>query len=172
MTGRRATGSALAILSLVVSGLGCGGDDPTGTALPSVDIVPLYEEPPLQLDELEGPAVVNLWATYCAPCRREIPDFEVVHQEVEGEVRFIGVNIGDDEDDARAYLGKIDVSYDQYLDYDSEVLNALETATLPVTVVIDADGTISERHIGPMNQADLRAAISRASTPEPVDASN
>lgn len=163
MIDRRATGAVLAVLSLAVLGAGCGSGDPAGTALPSIEVVPLYDEPELRLDELDGPAVVNLWATYCAPCRREIPDFEAVHQEVDGDVHFVGINIGDDEDDARDYLDEIDVSYDQYLDYDSEVLNVLETSTLPVTVVIDADGTVTERHLGPMDQADLREAISRAS---------
>ena len=105
-----------------------------------------------RLDDLEGPAVVNLWATWCAPCKRELPEFEAVHRSLAGEVTFVGVNIGDDGDEAADYLDDLGITYDQYLDVDSELTAALKTATLPVTLIIDDDERIALRHIGPLDQ--------------------
>ena len=111
------------------------------------------------LDDLEGPAVVNLWATWCAPCKRELPEFEAVHESLAGEVAFVGVNIGDDGDDAADYLDDLGITYDQYLDVDAELTAALETATLPMTLIIDADERIALRHIGPLDQDELIEAL-------------
>ena len=122
----------------------------------------------VRLDELEGPAVVNLWATWCAPCKRELPEFEAVHESLAGEVTFVGVNIGDDGDDAADYLDDLGITYDQYLDFDSELTAALETATLPMTLIIDADERIALRHIGPLDQDELIEALEQsAAHPDP-----
>ena len=119
---------------------------------------------PFALDELEGPAVVNLWATWCAPCKRELPEFQAVHESLAGEVTFVGVNIGDDGDDAADYLDDLGITYDQYLDFDSELTAALETATLPMTLIIDADERIALRHIGPLDQDELIEALEQVRT--------
>ena len=124
---------------------------------------------PFSLDELEGPAVVNLWATWCAPCKRELPEFEAVHRSLAGGVTFVGVNIGDDGDDAADYLDELGITYDQYLDVDTELTAALETATLPMTLIIDADERIALRHVGPLDQDELIEALDQSAThPDPL----
>lgn len=166
--------SGVLALALVAS---CGGDDTaepevdtivpsvdaeTGDVLPDVDLVPLDGGEEISLADVDGPAVVNLWATWCAPCRREIPDFEAVHQARGDEVRFVGINIGEDADDAAAFLDEVGATYDQYLDSEGFVVTELRTATMPVTLVLAADGTIATKHLGPMDQDDLDAAIDAA----------
>lgn len=161
-----------ALVVLAVVGTACGGDDDAasgeivpsvdaeaGDRLPDVEIVALDGGATTNLSDIDGPAVVNLWATWCAPCRREIPDFEAVHQARGDEVRFVGINIGEDPDDAQAFLDEVGATYDQYLDSEGFVVTELETATMPVTLVLDADGVISTRHLGPMDQDDLDEAI-------------
>ena len=147
-----------AVIAPVLLGA-CGGSDDAGGRLPDVEVQTLRESEAFRLDELEGPAVVNLWATWCAPCKRELPEFEAVHRSLAGEVTFVGVNIGDDGDEAADYLDDLGITYDQYLDFDSELTAALETATLPVTLIIDADEQIALRHIGPLDQDELIEAI-------------
>jgi cytochrome c biogenesis protein CcmG, thiol:disulfide interchange protein DsbE len=165
--------SALLALTLVPA---CGGDDAAtvpdqiardvdaraGDALPDVELVALDGGEMISLADVNGPAVVNLWATWCAPCRREIPDFEAVHRERGDQVRFVGINIGDDADDAAAFLDEVGATYDQYLDSAGFVVTELRTATMPVTLVLAPDGTIFTKHLGPMDQDDLDAAIDDA----------
>lgn len=137
-------------------------DAEEGDRLPDVEIVTLDDGTTTSLADIDGPAVVNLWATWCAPCRREIPDFEAVHQARGDEVRFVGINIGEDAEDAQAFLDEVGATYDQYLDSAGFVVTELQTATMPVTLVLDAEGAISTRHLGPMDQDDLDAAIDQA----------
>jgi cytochrome c biogenesis protein CcmG/thiol:disulfide interchange protein DsbE len=130
--------------------------------LPAVVLPHLGEDAALDLDAIDGSVVINLWATWCAPCRRELPDFEQVHLELGDEVRFIGVNLGDRATDASRFIAEVGVTFDQYLDADGTLNQQLGTATLPVTVITDNQGRIALLHSGPMNAEELRAAIAIA----------
>jgi thiol-disulfide isomerase/thioredoxin len=141
----------------------CGGSGPA-ERLPEVRIEAVGEAPHRSLRDVDGPAVVNLWATWCVPCRTEIPDFEAVHR-ARADVEFVGVNIGDEPAEAAAFLDEVGPTYDQYLDRDGSVVTALDASTMPFTIVIDADGEIVERHAGAMTQSELGAAIDRAAGP-------
>jgi thiol-disulfide isomerase/thioredoxin len=155
-----------AVAGLVVflaAACGSGDDDSTvETPLPDVDLVALDDGSITNLADLDGPAVINLWATWCAPCRREIPDFEEVHQNRGNEVTFVGINVGEDAARAQEFVDEIGATYDQYLDRDGYAVTELNTSAMPVTIVIDADGHISTRHLGPMGQDDLNDAIDQA----------
>lgn len=137
-----------------------GGDE--GERLPDVDITGLTTGEASNLNEIEGPAVVNLWATWCAPCRAEIPDFEEVHQERSDEVRFVGINVGEDPAVAAEFIDDVGATYDQYADLDGEVSTALRATSMPVTVVIDEDGIVTTRRLGPLDQDGLNQAIDDA----------
>lgn len=154
--------SATAMLAAALLLAACGGGDGAAGSLPDVEIVPLAGGEAVSLADIEGPAVVNLWATWCTPCRKEIPDFEAVHQARGDEVRFVGINIGEEADQAGEFLAEVGATYDQYLDPQGFVSTELEATNMPVTVVIDADGEISTRHLGAMDQAALDAAIDEA----------
>jgi thiol-disulfide isomerase/thioredoxin len=153
------------LLAPFLLAVACGGSDDSIERLPDIEVETLRGEQPFALAELEGPAVVNLWATWCAPCKRELPEFQAVHESLAGEVTFVGVNIGDDGDDAADYLDELGITYDQYLDFDSELTAALETATLPMTLIIDADERIALRHVGPLDQDELIAALDHVRNP-------
>lgn len=159
----RCLGAVAAVVALLATACGTGDDDSSAQRpLPDVDLVALGDGSTSNLADLEGPAVINLWATWCAPCRREIPDFEEVHQQRGDEVTFVGINVGEDADRARVFVDEVGATYDQYLDPDGYAVTELNTSAMPVTIVIDADGFIATRHLGPMDQDDLNDAIDRA----------
>jgi thiol-disulfide isomerase/thioredoxin len=149
---------ALLAVGLVIAAVACGGGD-AHTALPDVTVRSLHDgEASLDVGALRGPAVINLWATWCAPCRKELPAFQQVSA-ARPDVRFIGVDIAEDAATARDYLGGLGVTFDQYLDDRGELTDALGTAVLPVTLVVDRAGRITTEHIGPMTVGDLQQAI-------------
>jgi thiol-disulfide isomerase/thioredoxin len=160
--GRRATVTGV-VLAIAVAA-GCGGSDGSeaGSGLPDLTLPSVDGGQEIDLAELDGPAVVNLWATWCAPCRRELPDFEAVHQARGDDVAFVGVNIGDTAGAAGDFLDEVGVTFPNYLDERNDLTAELGTATLPVTLVLDADGTIVTEHLGPMTAAELEAAIDDA----------
>ena len=137
----------------------CGGDDTDPQALPAVSLASLDgTAPALELDTLRGPAVVNLWATWCVPCRQELPAFQEVSV-ARADVRFVGVDIGEQSERARSYLDELGVTFDQYADPTGELTDALGVAGLPITLVVDDAGMVVRQHLGPMSVEDLEEAI-------------
>ena len=156
MTSRRAFLVAAAFL------LAACGSAASGDPLPAVEISGLTSGEVSLLSDIEGPAVINLWATWCAPCRAEIPDFEEVHQARSHEVRFVGINIGESTDRAQEFIEQVGATYDQFSDAAGDVSVELRATSMPTTVIIDADGAVTKKHFGPLDQNDLNEAIDEA----------
>ena len=150
------------VAALAVAACGGGSGGGAGATLPEVSITPLDGGSEVLLSDIQGPAVVNLWATWCTPCRKEIPDFQAVHEARGDEVRFVGINIGESAGQIDEYLTEVGATYEQYIDEEGYVQTELEATNMPTTVVIDADGRIVERHLGRMDQAALDEAIDAA----------
>jgi thiol-disulfide isomerase/thioredoxin len=147
------------VLAVVL--VACGGDQ-GAERLPDVAVAPLVGGDTIRLSDIEGPAVINLWATWCAPCRAEIPDFESVHQERGDEVRFVGINIGEDGNRAASFIDEVGATYDQFLDSEGFVVTELRTTAMPVTLVLDGNDIVTTRHLGPLDAAGLNEAIDAA----------
>lgn len=117
---------------------------------------------------LEGSVVVvNFWATWCGPCRREQPMLSDLESELRDRgVRFVGVNYRDDGAAAIAYLQEFAVSYPSLADPDGGVAFLFEVPFLPTTIVIDAQGRLRFRVVGEIDRATLADLIARAGGPE------
>jgi len=107
--------------------------------------------------------VLNFWATWCAPCREEIPLFTRLHEEfADRDVRFLGVAI-DDPEPIRTFLGEVRMGYttlygmEAALDVTAAYGN--ERGTLPYTVIISRDGRILQRFSGQLHEEDLRPVL-------------
>ena len=74
-------------------------------------------------------------------------------------MRFVGVDIAEDAGKARDFLAELGITFDQFLDDRGELTEALGTAVLPVTLVVDADGKVATEHVGPMSVGDLEHAL-------------
>lgn len=112
-----------------------------------------------RLSDLAGtPLVVNMWATWCKPCVKEMPDFDSVAASTEG-VRIVGVNVGDEPADAAAFAAGLGVTYEQYTDADGALSDAFEVSGLPSTAFIAIDGSVIEVVQGALSAESLRAKI-------------
>ena len=104
------------------------------------------------LKDLRGKVVLlNFWATWCPPCRREMPSMERLYQKLNGEdFTVVAVNQMEDGDHVFAYIGQLDVdpTFTILFDKDSKVSNSFSVKGLPTTYLIDKQGNIRYRAIG------------------------
>lgn len=108
------------------------------------------------------PTVVNLWASWCEPCVREMPLLEQTADQAGEAVRFVGIDTQDEPASAAGLLEATGVSYDQYDDPDGEVRNAVRAFGLPVTLVFDAQGREVARRVGEIKGSWLDDALRKA----------
>jgi thiol-disulfide isomerase/thioredoxin len=104
------------------------------------------------------PVVLNFWASWCPPCRAEMPDFDRVAQ-AHQEVKFIGVAVDDVETNARAFAAEIGVSYLLGFDPTGQAHLTLPFVALPTTWIIDGDGVIVHKVQGIMTADALEQAL-------------
>nr|MBA2599441.1 TlpA family protein disulfide reductase [Actinomycetota bacterium] len=95
----------------------------------------------LSSDDLRGnPVVLNFWASWCAPCREEAPLLERMYQRYKDQgVRFIGVNIRDQEPNAQRFVEEFGVTFPVVRDEDQELAQGLDVYGLPQTFFVDRD---------------------------------
>ncbi|MGH9217181.1 MAG: TlpA family protein disulfide reductase, partial [Acidimicrobiales bacterium] len=101
------------------------------------------------------PVVVNFWASWCVPCRREIPRLAAAARRLEGEVAFVGVNYRDSRDDALAFVEQTGVPYPSGVDDNGAVGTRYGLVGMPTTVFVSSDGDIVGRYLGEMSQGTL-----------------
>jgi len=103
-----------------------------------------------RLTALRGhPAVVNIWAAWCGPCRAEMPVMQRVSLDMGKQVAFVGVDLKDNRQAAAGFLKKIPVTYPSYDDPSGQVYNAEKLVGVPSTLFYDASGKQTFVHQGP-----------------------
>ena len=110
-----------------------------------------------RLATLRGhPAVVNIWAAWCGPCRAEMPVMQRVSLDMGRQVAFVGVDLKDNRAAATTFLRKIPVTYPSYDDPSGQVYNAEKLVGVPSTIFFDRKGKQTFVHQGPyFERADL-----------------
>ena len=126
-------------------------------AAPPFDLT-LFNQETLSLADLDGKVVVlNFWASWCPPCRFEMPDFEAAWKEYRDQgVVFVGVAVSDSEEDARSFAEETGVTYPIGLDGEGVTSVAYEVTSLPTTVFIDREGRIVRRLAARANMGALK----------------
>jgi peroxiredoxin len=108
------------------------------------------------LSELRGkPVVLNFWATWCPPCRAELPELEAAAERHDGEIVIAGVNQAEATDQVREFAEAMDLGFVIPLDVDAQVSREYGARSLPTTFFIDREGIIRQIQIGPVTEATL-----------------
>lgn len=119
----------------------------------------------LDTSTLRGEVVIfNVWGSWCVPCATEAPDLVEVANEFDTQVVFVGINVRDNEAAARAFEREYAVPYDSVVAQDSSRAmlsfgSSLTAAAVPTTLVIDREGRVAARAIGPVTATTLRSLI-------------
>ncbi len=110
------------------------------------------------LSDFSGTAVlVNFWSSSCAPCVREMPALEKLHEQLGDEVGFLGIDVGDNLTEGEGMVTRTKVTYPQARDPKSQLVTAFGGTGLPTTVVIDATGKVVAIYDRALSSADLAA---------------
>jgi cytochrome c biogenesis protein CcmG, thiol:disulfide interchange protein DsbE len=139
-----------------------GGGTASGQALPATDLVTLDDGTATSFDAYRGtPLVVNLWASWCTPCRTEMPAIERAHQQLGDRVAIVGLTDDPNLDAARKAAATAGVTYPLLVDTDGRFQSDLGLTGLPATVFVDADGKVVATHNGTLDEAALLDQIGR-----------
>lgn len=151
------SGAALYAAGTVALAL-LGGDR---RPLPALTLQDLAGEP-VALQQFAGrPVVLNLWATWCPPCRREMPVLAAAQQR-HPEVHFVFANQGESAQQVRAYLIRDRLALRHVLlDARGEVARAFGQRGLPTTLFFDARGQLVDMRVGELSQATLSERLAR-----------
>lgn len=124
----------------------------------------------LSLGELRGvPVIVNFWASWCDPCRREAPLLEASWRRSRADgVVFVGLNMQDARSDARGFLREFAVSYPNVRDPDDATARAWGTAGLPETFFLSREGRVVAHVVGLIREPQMRSGLRAAMTGRPI----
>ncbi|SDY89765.1 TlpA disulfide reductase family protein [Citreimonas salinaria] len=115
---------------------------------------------PLRLDEHDGqPLVLNLWASWCPPCRREMPMMMDVAETIDG-AELVFANQGETHAQVAQFLETLDLGTEHMaLDPNSSLMTRFAALGLPTTLFFDASGTLTNLHFGEISRAELMSQI-------------
>ena len=140
---------ALALALLPLAGRATPGEVPIGGALPDVTLQGL-NGPSRRLAEYRGrPLLINVWASWCGPCVEEMASLERLAW-TQDRIAFslIGISTDDYPEKALAFLNRSNATIRQFIDHDQQMENLLGASTIPLTVLVDANGRVLERIYG------------------------
>ena len=141
-------------------------------SVPDVEFQTLAGKP-FRLKELQGQVVLlNFWATYCIPCREEIPALNAIQQELQPQgLRIVGATLDDDADGVNAYQKEVAKFEYEVLLGGSDAKVKFAQSVLPTTYLIDRQGRIRQKIIGARDKAGWEAAIKPLLAETPATAS-
>jgi thiol-disulfide isomerase/thioredoxin len=113
-----------------------------GDPLPALTLNCFTGGAPVALRDLKGPAVINVWASWCPPCRKELPAFQRLSERAGGRFQVIGVNSRDSQGGAQSIGEDFGVRFPMLVDQGDAFEHGLGRNAFPLTVIVGADGRI------------------------------
>lgn len=133
-------------------------------AAPDLEGVTLDGETFRLADHLGDVVVLNVWASWCAPCRAEAPELAALDRELAPSgVQFVGLDTRDSDVSARAFVARFGIEYPNVVDRDGQLQllfsDTLPPQAIPSTLVIDRQGRVAGRVLGKASESSLRGLI-------------
>ncbi|WP_410822278.1 TlpA family protein disulfide reductase [Micromonospora sp. 050-3] len=116
-----------------------------GSSLPELTLSCFTGGAPVVLREVAGPAVINVWASWCPPCRKELPAFQRLSERAAGQLQVVGVNSRDSRSGAQSIGEDFGVRFPMLVDQGEALQRELKRNAIPLTLFVGADGQV--RHI-------------------------
>lgn len=146
------------VLAVIVVACGTAAGIAPGT--PAADLPPTSAEDfEAHLAGIDKPAVVNIWASWCLPCRAEAPLLDQAFEKYGSDVEFIGVDVQDNQTDANAFISEFGLDFDHFFDKDREVPNHYAGIGTPITFFFGPGGELITAHNGVIDERTLALNI-------------
>ena len=115
----------------------------------------------VSLNDFKGKNVLlNFWATWCPPCKAEMPDIEKLYQENKNsDLVILAVNLGEDKQTVKSFIEKNKYNFDILLDSDQDVAIKYNIVSIPTSFFIDKEGNIVSKKIGAMTLEEMKSYI-------------
>ena len=127
----------------------------TGQNMPKIELTSVTGEKVSTQSLLGAPLILNIWYSTCEPCRRELPVLASAATQYRDKVRFVGINIKDSASVAKEFAAQYGVKFELLLDTNGQFISELGIATAPVTLAVNAQGTIIGQKAGEINATEL-----------------
>ncbi|OTA41537.1 MAG: hypothetical protein A6D92_05830 [Symbiobacterium thermophilum] len=133
-----------------------------GSPAPDFEI-PALDGGTVRLSDLRGqPVVINFWATWCPPCRKEMPDFQEVYERYHGDgLQFYAINVGESRVTVRDFMARIGVDLPVLIDAGEEAQSAYNILPIPATFFIDREGIVRAVYQYQMSRAQIEFEVQR-----------
>jgi len=136
-----------------------------GNLAPEIKLKDLKDDT-VHLDDFRGkPVLINFWATWCRPCRIEMPIIEKKYRQYEDTQKFVvlAIDVKDDAgvDAVRRFLGELSLTFPVVLDTDGSAETAYNVRGLPTSFFVDRKGVIRAARVGSMNQDDIEQQLQK-----------
>lgn len=166
----------LAMVSLGIFGCSSGGPEEPATKkaqAAEIGVTTGKAAPSFRLKNLQGQEitidgsrdqkiyVLNFWATWCPPCRAEMPDLEKFYQKKQGELQFYAINLDEPADKVQSFVNSNGLTFPVLLDQGGDVGALYKVNAIPTTLVLDKTGTVRLRKSGMITEAELENVLAK-----------
>ena len=147
----------------------------TGTTEPPVNIAPDFtildqEGNEVTLASFFGkPIILNFWASWCGPCKMEMPELQEFYDEYGEDIHFLLVSVDDSVDTAKAFIEKEGYTFPVFFDTTSMGAYTYGASSIPLTFFIDAEGNLTAYYMGAMSADILQQGVDMIYTPETAE---
>lgn len=133
-----------------------------GQTAPDFELTTLDGEK-VKLSDFRGQKVLlNFWATWCPPCRKEMPDMEKLHNNT--DVKILAVNLTGTEsdiDEVKSFIDELELTFTVPLDEESDISDQFEVVAYPTTYMIDPDGRIQYKSLGALTYKQMKQGVKK-----------